>query len=542
MSDWRSLLQRGVERGLLPDGALDTRADHSERHWPLIVLSFAGAVLAALPLVAFVLELFGPALERDLGPYLVAPLLIAATCLVLRGGQRSLFVENLALVLLLTGLGLLFFGILRDLSTAAYFVCALLALVTAIAVPVNWLRSLLGAVAAAFCLGTAFDWHDRSQAWYLLLAVAALWLLAIYLQDRLLVGGGHAPLAIALEWTLAGWLVQLLFAFVVLAGMTFMVAGVVAGSGVAGELTSGLNRGDACQWTAAPPVQSLIAVLLVVGAAFWGGRRWPALHSPIAIGLAVVLAVLSCFSPSLGPLTLIGVVALVTRRPLRAAAAAFAAAWVVGSFYYSLCWDLLSKGLVLIVAGLALGVLAFLGSRRGESESPARLAGGPRSKAATFAVALGVLSTLAVVNVSVWQKEAIIAAGRPIFIALAPVDPRSLLQGDYMALNYVLSAPLQAALAKQDYGTHALAVARVDASGVAQLLRLADAIPLADDEIRVELVRQAGRWVVASNAWFFSEGDGERWSAARYGEFRVLADGQALLVGLADERLARLAR
>ncbi|MEF8724122.1 MULTISPECIES: hypothetical protein [Candidatus Accumulibacter] len=34
----------------------------------------------------------------------------------------------------------------------------------------------------------------------------------------------------------------------------------------------------------------------------------------------------------------------------------------------------------------------------------------------------------------------------------------------------------------------------------------------------------------------------KRWSAARYGEFRVLPGGQALLVGLADEKLARIAK
>ena len=33
------------------------------------------------------------------------------------------------------------------------------------------------------------------------------------------------------------------------------------------------------------------------------------------------------------------------------------------------------------------------------------------------------------------------------------------------------------------------------------------------------------------------EGDGARWSKARYGEFRVLPNGKALLVGMADEAL-----
>ena len=40
----------------------------------------------------------------------------------------------------------------------------------------------------------------------------------------------------------------------------------------------------------------------------------------------------------------------------------------------------------------------------------------------------------------------------------------------------------------------------------------------------------------------FEEGDGKRWEAARYGEFRVAADGQALLVGMADAQLRPIAR
>lgn len=40
-----------------------------------------------------------------------------------------------------------------------------------------------------------------------------------------------------------------------------------------------------------------------------------------------------------------------------------------------------------------------------------------------------------------------------------------------------------------------------------------------------------------SDAWFFREGDAARWEKARFGEFRVLPDGKALLVGMADEKL-----
>ena len=63
-----------------------------------------------------------------------------------------------------------------------------------------------------------------------------------------------------------------------------------------------------------------------------------------------------------------------------------------------------------------------------------------------------------------------------------------------------------------------------------------DATPSAD-RLHIRLAPRKGRWVVVSDAWFFREGDGQRWQAARYGEFRVQPDGRALLVGLADADL-----
>jgi len=43
-----------------------------------------------------------------------------------------------------------------------------------------------------------------------------------------------------------------------------------------------------------------------------------------------------------------------------------------------------------------------------------------------------------------------------------------------------------------------------------------------------------------TDAWYFKEGEAERWAAARYGEFRVDANGKALLVGLRGPKLEKL--
>ena len=45
---------------------------------------------------------------------------------------------------------------------------------------------------------------------------------------------------------------------------------------------------------------------------------------------------------------------------------------------------------------------------------------------------------------------------------------------------------------------------------------------------------------LATNAWFFEEGSAERYEPARYGEFRVDADGELLLTRMRGKDLQPL--
>ena len=136
-------------------------------------------------------------------------------------------------------------------------------------------------------------------------------------------------------------------------------------------------------------------------------------------------------------------------------------------------------------------------------------------------------------------SETLIAQGRPVLVEIVPVDPRSLLQGDYMRLAFRLPAQVP-----DDVGLDARrpqVVMALDERGVATPLRLAQpGEALASGELRVELAPSNGRWTLVTDAWHFREGEGARFEKARYGEFRVQADGRALLVGLRDAELKPL--
>jgi uncharacterized membrane-anchored protein len=85
-------------------------------------------------------------------------------------------------------------------------------------------------------------------------------------------------------------------------------------------------------------------------------------------------------------------------------------------------------------------------------------------------------------------------------------------------------------------------VLAVDNDGVARFRRLDDGTPLAADEARLRYRVRNGEVRLATNAFFFEEGRGGDYQKARYGEFRVAGDGDAILTALRDVNRAKLGR
>ena len=143
-------------------------------------------------------------------------------------------------------------------------------------------------------------------------------------------------------------------------------------------------------------------------------------------------------------------------------------------------------------------------------------------------VAAAVL-VLGAVNWSIAAKERVRANGERIYLELAPVDPRSLMQGDYMALRFSLADSIPTS----DGGSVPLLV---DSRGVATLSR-----DHQSHGLRIRYRIRNGQVWLGTNAYFFEEGTAERYRGARYGEFRIDRDsGEAVLVGLANEKFQRL--
>jgi uncharacterized membrane-anchored protein len=155
-----------------------------------------------------------------------------------------------------------------------------------------------------------------------------------------------------------------------------------------------------------------------------------------------------------------------------------------------------------------------------------------RNNIKSIVVLVNLVLVLGLFNWSVVQKEDTLENGELVLLKLAPVDPRSLMQGDYMRLSYAISqTPSLEKLKSRGY-----AVVKLDAQKVAQLVRYQPGKePLQEGELLLKYNK--GNWALnlGAEAYFFEEGQAKTFETAEYGGLRVDEEGNSILVGLYDK-------
>ena len=155
---------------------------------------------------------------------------------------------------------------------------------------------------------------------------------------------------------------------------------------------------------------------------------------------------------------------------------------------------------------------------------------------------LAVFSIL-VFSFSIFGHEQYLKHSRTIYIELAPVDPRSLLQGDYMVLNYLLN------FVDQENSAHHLKqhefMTYVQLDHKQRIRHLAfdqSAFPNGTYQpLMIKNPRQNLRDLYpAANSFMFAEGLEPCYREAKFAELKVNDIGKAMLVGLFDKHLKSL--
>lgn len=138
-------------------------------------------------------------------------------------------------------------------------------------------------------------------------------------------------------------------------------------------------------------------------------------------------------------------------------------------------------------------------------------------------------------NYGIYEKQEIIEKGEVVLLELAPVDPRSLMQGDYMSLRYAIERSEAVNAQKADQEKRGYMVIKTDENNVAQFLRFHADEDLQAGERLLRFHKEYNRVTIVPDSFLFQEGHAKHYENAKYGVFKFDENDKRLLVGLANE-------
>jgi uncharacterized membrane-anchored protein len=151
-------------------------------------------------------------------------------------------------------------------------------------------------------------------------------------------------------------------------------------------------------------------------------------------------------------------------------------------------------------------------------------------------ILLNLVVLLVYFNTSIAKKERILTNGKLILLELQPAKSRSLMQGDYMALKYLIAEKPDV-----NMGKRGCCVVMVDSNNVGQLVRFQPGkFRLDNSETLIEYTYQDKALKVGAESFFFQEGQAKKYDSAMYGGLKVDERGNSVLVGLYDRHFRKL--
>lgn len=141
-------------------------------------------------------------------------------------------------------------------------------------------------------------------------------------------------------------------------------------------------------------------------------------------------------------------------------------------------------------------------------------------------------------NYSITEKEQLLKDGQLVLLELAPLDPRSLMQGDYMSLRYKISENIEI----ENFPKKGYCVVRLDSGGIANKVRFQNNLtPLNKGEYLIGYT-SPDQWNanIGAESFFFQEGHAQKYEKAKYGGVRLDKKGNSLLIGLYNEKQQKI--
>ncbi|KXX70586.1 GDYXXLXY domain-containing protein [Flammeovirga sp. SJP92] len=141
-------------------------------------------------------------------------------------------------------------------------------------------------------------------------------------------------------------------------------------------------------------------------------------------------------------------------------------------------------------------------------------------------------------NYSIYKNEKLLDGTEVVLFELAPRDPRSLMQGDYMVLNYSNSDIRE----EDNVSSRGYMVFELDDNRIGHKLRIQeDKEPLNQNEYLLKYTKR-NNWSInfGAESYFFQEGHADHYANAKFGALKIDEDGNSLLIGLYNEKLEKI--
>ncbi|EPG72845.1 GDYXXLXY protein [Leptospira fainei serovar Hurstbridge str. BUT 6] len=147
-------------------------------------------------------------------------------------------------------------------------------------------------------------------------------------------------------------------------------------------------------------------------------------------------------------------------------------------------------------------------------------------------ILLNLAVILLIVGVETFKKERLRETGELVLFTLAPVDPRSLMQGDYMQLAYDITR----SNFTEELSSSGYIVFSLDENKVATFIRFQNELePTAGNERKIKYHRHESEISFGAEEFFFQEGAGPIFANAKFGALRIDSKGNGILVGVFDK-------
>lgn len=213
-------------------------------------------------------------------------------------------------------------------------------------------------------------------------------------------------------------------------------------------------------------------------------------------------------------------------------------------YYYNLHTTLLIKSIVLIVLGLIM-LASWIGLRYiygiSTDDKLAKLKPKPFSKNKYIAIATIAIALIAI-NININKKQDLIKNGEVLLFKLVPVDPRSIMQGDYMRLRFDLESKIVAGMDLWNTENtiiinHGHAIVEKDEKNIVSYVGIYKDQTIKDNQRLIPFKIRSRKVTFTTNAFYFQEGQANHFQQSEYGEFKMSKDGEILLVHMIDKDL-----